>query len=128
MCKGTKKPFKGKFTSTSLVLEAVHLDLVGPFQTRLEGGAQYFLTIVNQHSGFKSVKMLQHKSETLTKFEDWVAWAENQTSQRLKKIISDNGGEFKNLFFEDFCRRRGISQQFSPAYTPENNGMSERSN
>ena len=128
MCKGTKNPFKGKFSPTSEVLEAVHLDLVGPFQTISEGGAQYFLTIVNQHSGFKSVKMLQHKSETLSQFEDWVAWAENQTSRHLKRVISDNGGEFKNLFFKDFCRKRGISQQFLLAYTPENNGISEQSN
>jgi transposase InsO family protein len=128
MCKATKLPFKGKFASTSQVLEAIHLDLVGPFQTRSVGGAQYFLTIVDQFSGFKTIKLLKHKLETLNKFEEFVIWAENQTGKTIKRIISDNGGEFKNIFFEDFCRNRGISQQFSPPYTPENNGMSERSN
>jgi transposase InsO family protein len=128
MCKATKLPFKGKFTPTSQVLEAIHLDLVRPFQTRSVGGAQYFLTIVNQFSGFKTIKLLKHKSETLNKFKEFVIWAENQTGQTIKRIISDNGGEFKNIFFQDFCRNRRISQQFSPRYTPENNGMSEQSN
>jgi hypothetical protein len=71
---------------------------------------------------------MRHKSETLNKFEDFVLWAENQTGKSLKRVISDNVGEFKNLFFEDFCRRRGVVQQFAPAYTPQNNVMAERSN
>jgi transposase InsO family protein len=128
MCKGIKLPFKGQFAPTYEVLKTLHLDLVGPFQTRLIGGAQYFLTIVDQHSGFKTIKLLQHKSETLTKFEDFVSWGENQTGKTLKRVISDNGGEFKNIFFEDFCRRRGVIQQLSPPYTPQNNGVAERSN
>ncbi|KAI7958937.1 hypothetical protein MJO28_002728 [Puccinia striiformis f. sp. tritici] len=128
MCKAVKKLFDGKFAPTSNVLEAIHLDLVGPFQTRSVGGAQYFLTIVDQHSGLKVVKLLKHKSQTLEKFEEFVPWAENQTGKTIKRIISDNGGEFKNIFFEDFCRSRGINHQFAPAYTPENNGVSERSN
>jgi transposase InsO family protein len=128
MCKGVKLPFKGKFAPTSQVLEAIHLDLVGSLPTRSVGGAQYFLTIVDQFSGFKTIKLLKHKSETLNKFKEFVIWSENQTGHKMKRIISDNGGEFKNLFFEDFCRNRGISHQFSPPYTPENNGMAERSN
>lgn len=103
LCKSVKKPFSGKFTPTSSVLEAIHLDLVGPFQTCSVTGCQYFLTIVDQHSRFKSVKLLHHKSETLNKIEEYVAWAENQTGQTVKRIISDNGGEFKNIYFEEFC-------------------------
>jgi hypothetical protein len=80
MCKGVKKPFKGKFALTSSVLEAIHLDLVGPFQTCSVSGCQYFLTIVDQHTGFKAIKLLKHKSETFRKLEEWIIWAENQTN------------------------------------------------
>ena len=71
---------------------------------------------------------MRHKSETFEKFEEFVIWAENQTNKTLKKFISENGGEFKNLLFKEFCWRRGISQHFAPAFTPENKGMAERSN
>jgi transposase InsO family protein len=57
-----------------------------------------------------------------------VLWAKNQTGKTLKRVISNNGGEFKNLFFEDFCQRRGIVQQFAPAYTPQDNGVAEQFN
>jgi len=128
MCKATKRPFSGKFAPTTEVLEAIHLDLVGPFQTHSVSGCQFFLTIVDQFSGFKCIKLLKHKSETLNKFEDFVVWAENQTEKKIKTVISDNGGEFKNIHFEDLCRKRGITHHFSPAYTPQNNGVAERSN
>jgi hypothetical protein len=38
MCKSAKLPFKGSFTATHNVLEAIHLDLLGPFQTRSVSG------------------------------------------------------------------------------------------
>jgi transposase InsO family protein len=91
-------------------------------------GFQYFLTIVDQFSGFKVVKLLKHKSETLMMLEEFVPWAESQTGHKIKRIVSDNGGEFKNMFFEEFCRERGISHNFAPAYTPQDNGMAERAN
>jgi hypothetical protein len=128
MCKSTKLPFKGKFSPALENLEAIHLDLVGPFQTRSVSGCRYFLTIVDQFSGFKTVKLLKHKSETLTMLEEFVSWAENQTGKKIKQIISDNGGEFTSIFFQEFCRERGIAQHFAPAYTPQNNGMAERAN
>jgi transposase InsO family protein len=123
-----KKPFNGQFTPVSEVLEAIHLDLVGPFQTLLVGGCQYFLTIVNQFSGFKAIKFLKHKLETLLKLEEFALWAENQTGKKIKRLIFNNGGEFKSIFFEEFCREKGIIQHFAPAYTPQNNGMAEHSN
>jgi hypothetical protein len=119
MCKGANDPLKGKFTPTLEILEAIYLDLVGPFQTQSEGGAQYFLTVVDQYSVLKSVKMLRHKSKMFSKFENWVAWAENQAGQWLKHVISDNGGEFKNLFVEDFCRKKRDFTTFLASLFPQ---------
>jgi hypothetical protein len=128
MCKSIKSPFKGKFTPVNEPLEAVHLDLIGPFQTRSVTGCRFFLTIVDQFTGYKTIKLLKHKSETLTRFEEFVALAENQTGKKVKQLVSDNGGEFKSIFFEEFCHETGIIHNFLPAYTPQNNGMAERAN
>ncbi|GKA10530.1 retrovirus-related pol polyprotein from transposon TNT 1-94 [Tanacetum coccineum] len=58
----------------------------------------------------------------------------NQESQqkpndvKVKQIRTDNGTEFRNHELESFCNEKGISQNFSSPYTPEQNGVAERMN
>jgi transposase InsO family protein len=37
----------------------------------------------------------------------------NEHPNFLKVIHSDNGTEFRNAFFDEFCLEHGINQQFS---------------
>ncbi|MBW0527885.1 hypothetical protein O181_067600 [Austropuccinia psidii MF-1] len=53
---------------------------------------------------------------------------ENQLNQTLKKIVSDQGGEFLNSEFKNLSNSHGLIHVFSPAYTPEHNGFSKRAN
>ncbi|KNZ51046.1 uncharacterized protein VP01_4111g1 [Puccinia sorghi] len=57
-------PFTGKFKPVKKTFEAVHMDLVGPLPVRSPGGFVYFLTIINQFSGYRTVKFLRNKLET----------------------------------------------------------------
>ena len=120
------QPFNSHFKPVTEVLEAVHMDVVGPFPTLSQSGAQYFLTIVDQFSGFKVVKIIKQKSEVISKVKLFKLEAEKQTQKQLKLIISDGGGEFNNLEFSNFCSESGILHHFSPPYTPQNNGLAER--
>jgi hypothetical protein len=43
-------------------------------------------------------------------------------------IRSDNGTEFKNFRFENYCDEKGIKHEFSAKYTPEQNRVVERKN
>ncbi|PLW26249.1 hypothetical protein PCANC_26631 [Puccinia coronata f. sp. avenae] len=127
-CKLRALPFSGNFKNVHQVLDAVHLDLVGPFPVQSPAGYMYFLTIVDQFSGFKSVKFLRSKGETFDKFVDFKNNAEKQTGKTLRMIISNGGGEFVNEKFSQMCSSEGIAQHITPAYTPQNNGMAERAN
>lgn len=109
MSKMKHAPFKSHFQSVSSVLEAVHMDVVGPFSTLSMSGSSYFLTIVDQLSGYKTVKFLRHKSEVIEKVRNYKSEAENQTGKSIKMIISDGGGEFNNNDFTNFCSEFGIS-------------------
>ncbi|GJU50181.1 retrovirus-related pol polyprotein from transposon TNT 1-94 [Tanacetum coccineum] len=51
---------------------------------------------------------------------------ENQNDIKFKQIRTDNGTEFRNIKLESFCDEKGISQNFSSPYTPEQNGVAER--
>ena len=43
-------------------------------------------------------------------------------------LRTDNGGEFCNKEFEEFCKKCGIARQKTTPYTPEQNGVAERMN
>ncbi|GKD79009.1 retrovirus-related pol polyprotein from transposon TNT 1-94 [Tanacetum coccineum] len=53
---------------------------------------------------------------------------ENQNDVKVKQIRANNRTEFKNSELESFCDEKGISQNFSSPYTPEQNGVAERKN
>ncbi|GJY60869.1 retrovirus-related pol polyprotein from transposon TNT 1-94 [Tanacetum coccineum] len=53
---------------------------------------------------------------------------ENQNDVKVKQIRTDNGSEFRNHELESFCDEKGISQNFTSPYTPEQNGVAERKN
>ncbi|KAL8092398.1 hypothetical protein AgCh_034612 [Apium graveolens] len=46
----------------------------------------------------------------------------------VKRFRSDNGTEFKNAIMSEFCKSKGIVQEFSVARTPQQNGAVEIKN
>ena len=53
---------------------------------------------------------------------------ENQVDTKVKYLRTDNGLEFCNLAFDEFCRKNGITRHRTCAYTPQQNGVAERMN
>ena len=53
---------------------------------------------------------------------------ENETDKKLKCLRSDNGGEYCNHEFEDYCSTNGIHIQKSVPRIPQENGVVERMN
>ncbi|TPX65809.1 hypothetical protein CcCBS67573_g08009 [Chytriomyces confervae] len=51
-----------------------------------------------------------------------------QYSHTVKTIISDGGREFVNNKFKNWCMREGVQHQVTTAYSPEQNGITERKN
>jgi hypothetical protein len=52
----------------------------------------------------------------------------NEHPNCLKVIHSDNGSEFRNAYFHQFCLEHGVDQQFSALCVPQQNGVMERKN
>ena len=53
---------------------------------------------------------------------------ENQTGQKVKVLISDNGDEYTSKEFKDYLTSKGIKHQLSISGRPEQNGVAERMN
>ena len=68
------------------------------------------------------------KDEALRHFELYKAFIETQTGHKLKKFQSDNGGEYVNKNFKDFCGKHGIIMETTAPYSPAQNGIAKRLN
>jgi hypothetical protein len=53
--------------------------------------------------------------------------ANRQFDRKVKRLHADGGTEFVNRTLKDHCTRHGIELQYSPARTPQLNGVAERS-
>ncbi|MBW0530489.1 hypothetical protein O181_070204 [Austropuccinia psidii MF-1] len=86
------------------------------------------MIIIDQFRNFISVKLLKRKNKAFTHFKELKNAAKSFHSKKIKRIISDGGGEFKNNSFEQLFSKSCIKHCFSSAYTPKHNSISKRGN
>ncbi|GKA40742.1 retrovirus-related pol polyprotein from transposon TNT 1-94 [Tanacetum coccineum] len=82
------------------------------------------LVIIDEYSRYTWVHFLRKKSQEPEVIMSFIRMVENQNDVKVKQIRTDNGTEFRNHELESFCDEKGISQNFSSPYTPEQNGSS----
>jgi len=103
------------------------MDLVGPITESIYCN-KYFFSILDDYSRFGWVHFLKNKSETFSEFSIWFSKMKNQYNTRIKFLLTDNGKEFTNSKFKEFCTINGINHQFFSPYNPQQNGKIERLN
>lgn len=109
-------------------LRLVHSDLCGPMSVKSLGGAWYFLVIVDDFTRFTYVAFLKKKSDTLDEFKSFVNLMSTQGHGKVRALRTDNGKEYVNGAYKNYLRSKGIEHQPSAPYTPEQNGLAERTN
>ena len=134
MGKQHRNPFpKHSEANTTQILERIHSDVCGPMNVNSVGGSRYFVTFIDDYSRYTTVYMMKTKDEVFDKFKEFVTLAENLTGEKvkclsLKKLRSDNGGEYTSKKFDDYCKDNGIKREFTIPYSPQQNGVAERMN
>ncbi|XP_045034632.1 uncharacterized protein LOC123475695 [Daphnia magna] len=86
------------------IVQLIVSDVGGPMQEKSLSGALYYLAIKDKASGFRQIFFLKRKSE-----------------------VADNGTEFKGQDWI-WVDEMGIKRQYTIAFTPQQNGASERDN
>lgn len=114
--------------TTTDVLELIHMDLCGPMGTLSIAQSKYMYVLIDDYSRKIFIYFLKTKDEAFSKFKLFKSEIENQTGKKIKRIRSDNGGEFVNDKFKDFLEEHGIKHERTVPYTPEENGIAERTN
>ena len=107
-------------------LEYTHADLWGPAKVNTFGENRYFLSIIDDFSRKVWVYLLKSKDQTLESFKTWKTLVENQVDRKVKCLRTDNGLEFCNTAFDNFCKENGIQRHRTVPYTPQQNGVAGR--
>ncbi|KAJ9541062.1 hypothetical protein OSB04_027568 [Centaurea solstitialis] len=118
------KPEQGSKSPLSLL----HMDLCGPMKYQSLAGRKYILVIVDDFSRYTWTKFLKTKDETSSLIINFIKAVQVQLKLPVQTVRSDNGTEFKNTVLKSFYNSFGITQTFSAARTPEQNGVVERRN
>ncbi|PKU77708.1 Retrovirus-related Pol polyprotein from transposon TNT 1-94 [Dendrobium catenatum] len=128
-CKMAKSHRLPKYTSqtvTTSPFSLIHSDVWGPFPVTSNSGFRFYVSFIDDFSKFTWVFPITNKSEVLNKFNEFQNLIARQFNTKIKILRSDNGGEFSNKNFINYCNSNGIIHQTSCPYTPSQNGVAER--
>ena len=116
---------KHDIQSTSM-LQIVHSDVWGPTPISSSFGYSYYVVFIDDFTRYTWFFLLKQKSELFVVFKHFQNLVETQYFAKIKILKSDNGREYLNSQFQQFCSESGIVHQTSCPYVPQQNGVSER--
>ena len=101
------------------VLGLIYSDIYRPMSTKALSGAEYFLTFIDDRSRKTWIYFLKTKDEVFCRFKEFKALVENLTRKKINVLRSDNGGEYVDKVFTDYCAKEGIRREWTTPYNPE---------
>jgi transposase InsO family protein len=109
-------------------LQLVHSDLCGPLSSPYFSGCKYVLNFIDDFSRRAWVYFLKLKSEVFDNFLAYKALVEKKSGHQIQRLRTDNGGEYVNNIFTNYCTTQGIQMKHTVPYTPQQNGVARRKN
>ncbi|KAJ8887903.1 hypothetical protein PR048_007387 [Dryococelus australis] len=119
---------KDSVSITSAVLDLVHSDVVGRITPPSLGGAEHFVTFMDDYSRYPEVNILNRNLMLLKPSNNIKAWLKFFKKEKIKALQSDNGGEYIGKEFEKHLRHKGILHRKTAPNSPQHNGKGERLN
>ena len=126
--KQTRLPFNTERSRAEKPLEIIHSDLCGPIDPPTWDNKKYILTVMDDYTHYSVIYLLEYKNETTEYIKQYIAQMEREKNLKVKKIRSDNGGEFLNTDLKTYCKENGIIMDVTIPHTPQLNGKAERLN
>ena len=111
------------FSSPPQPMEFTAKDLIGEFHPASSKGNRYALIAVCMLTGFTFCIPLKskHAEDVIKAYIDHICCPFRQS----KKILMDNGMEFKNKLWTEVFDKLKTEQKFTPIYSPQCNGRIE---
>ncbi|GJT32049.1 retrovirus-related pol polyprotein from transposon TNT 1-94 [Tanacetum coccineum] len=109
-------------------LYLLHVDLCGPMRVESINRKRYVLVFVDDYSRYTWAFFLRSKYEALEVIISFIKKTQVNLQLQVQRVQTDNGTEFKNKTLGTFFDEVRITQHFSAARTPQQNGVVERRN
>ena len=111
------------FSSPPQPMEFIAMDLIGEFHPASSKGNRFTLTAVCMLTGFTFCIPLKSKcaEDVIRAYIDHICC----TFGPSRKILTDNGTEFKNRLWTEVFEKLRTEQKFTPIYSPQCNGRIE---
>ncbi|GKB91335.1 retrovirus-related pol polyprotein from transposon TNT 1-94 [Tanacetum coccineum] len=117
--KATTGKAKSSYWSSSLSQEKMSTQRTNPCSSHEKGKASI-------EPDFKTKQTFSSRNSSLLSHEVFVPVTPIINHEKYTLVIVDEYS--RNNILVNFCDKKGISQNFSPPYTPEQNGVAERKN
>ena len=111
------------------------MDLCEPMHVLPIGGARYLYVIRDDYTWKTFAYLLSCKDDAFEYLKRFKALTKSELGlsiikvrSDIIKVRSDRGVEFMSHRFGYFCFNYGITQEFTPSYTPQLNGLAKRKN
>ena len=114
---------KEHFAVPTQPMEFIAMDLIGEFHPASSKGNRYALTAICMLTGFTFCIPLKNKTaeEVLKAYLNHICCVFGPS----KKILTDNGTEFKNKMWEEVYKLLRTEHRVTPIYSPQCNGRIE---
>ena len=89
------------------------------------GGSRYYITFIDDCSRKVWIYFLKNKSNMFDTFKRWKVMVETKISLKLKCLRFDNGGEYIDRGFKEYCAANGIKMEKTIPRTLQQNGVAE---
>ena len=104
--------------------EFVHCDLSGPVSPTAKEGYKYAICFVDDYSGLTTIYFLKGKDDAVRATKKFLA--DIAPYGEVKRMRTDNGGEFICKEFRDLMVEKQIKHEMSSPESPHQNGTVER--
>jgi transposase InsO family protein len=102
-----------------MVLELIHVDICGPITPNSYDNHCYFITFIDNFSRITWVYFLKEKLEAFSICKKFKVLVENLSSERIKILRSDRGGEFISKEIVNFCEEKCVRRFLTAPYSPQ---------
>ena len=119
----TQQIYKEHFSAPPQPMEFIAMDLIGEFHPASSKGNRYALTAICMLTGFTFCIPLKSKKaeDVVTAYLNHICCVFGPS----KKILTDNGTEFKNKMWDEVFKRLKMEHRVTPIYSPQCNGRIE---